>query len=32
MKWCEISIQTSHEAVELIAEIFRDLGDSSQSV
>ena len=26
MKWCEISIQTSHEAVELIAEIFRDLG------
>lgn len=28
MKWCEISIQTSHEAVELIAEIFRDLGAS----
>lgn len=28
MKWCEISIQTSHEAVELIAEIFRDLGVS----
>lgn len=26
MKWCEISIQTTHEAVELIAEIFRDLG------
>lgn len=28
MKWCKISIQTSHEAVELIAEIFRDLGAS----
>lgn len=28
MKWCEISIQTAHEAVELIAEIFRDLGAS----
>ena len=28
MKWCEVSIQTSHEAVELIAEIFRDLGAS----
>lgn len=28
MKWCEISIQTTHEAVELIAEIFRDLGAS----
>ena len=28
MKWCEISIQTSHEALELIAEIFRDLGAS----
>lgn len=28
MKWFEISIQTSHEAVELIAEIFRDLGAS----
>ena len=28
MKWCEISVQTSHEAVELIAEIFRDLGAS----
>lgn len=28
MKWCEITIQTSHEAVELIAEIFRDLGAS----
>lgn len=28
MKWCEISIQTSHEAVELVAEIFRDLGAS----
>lgn len=28
MKWCEMSIQTSHEAVELIAEIFRDLGAS----
>lgn len=28
MKWCEISIQTSHEAVELIAEIFRYLGAS----
>ena len=28
LKWCEISIQTSHEAVELIAEIFRDLGAS----
>lgn len=28
MKWCEISMQTSHEAVELIAEIFRDLGAS----
>lgn len=28
MKWCEISIQTSHEAAELIAEIFRDLGAS----
>lgn len=27
-EWCEISIQTSHEAVELIAEIFRDLGAS----
>lgn len=26
MKWCEISIQTTHEATELIAEIFRDLG------
>ena len=26
MKWCEVSIQTTHEAVELIAEIFRDLG------
>ena len=28
MKWCEVSIQTTHEAVELIAEIFRDLGAS----
>lgn len=28
MKWCEISIQTTHEAVELVAEIFRDLGAS----
>ena len=28
MRWCEISIQISHEAVELIAEIFRDLGAS----
>ena len=28
MKWCEISMQTSHEAMELIAEIFRDLGAS----
>lgn len=28
MKWCEISVQTAHEAVELIAEIFRDLGAS----
>ena len=26
MKWCEVSIQTSHEATEIIAEIFRDLG------
>ena len=26
MKWCEVSIQTTHEAVELVAEIFRDLG------
>ena len=26
MKWCEISIQTTHEATELIAEIFNDLG------
>lgn len=26
MKWCEISIQTTHEATEIIAEIFRDLG------
>lgn len=28
MKWCEVSIQTTHEATELIAEIFRDLGAS----
>lgn len=28
MKWCEVSIQTSHEATEIIAEIFRDLGTS----
>ena len=28
MKWCEVSIQTTHEAVELITEIFRDLGAS----
>ena len=28
MKWCEVSIQTTHEAVELVAEIFRDLGAS----
>lgn len=28
MKWCEISIQTTHEATEIIAEIFRDLGAS----
>ena len=26
LKWCEVSIQTSHEATEIIAEIFRDLG------
>ena len=26
MKWCEVSIQTTHEATEIIAEIFRDLG------
>lgn len=26
MKWCEVSIQTSHEAVELISEIFTELG------
>lgn len=26
MKWCEVSIQTTHEATELIAEIFGDLG------
>ncbi|ORU01497.1 Ribosomal protein L11 methyltransferase [Anaerovibrio sp. JC8] len=26
MKWCEVSIQTTHEATELIAEIFSDLG------
>ncbi|WP_027405792.1 50S ribosomal protein L11 methyltransferase [Anaerovibrio sp. RM50] len=26
MKWCEVSIQTTHEATELIAEIFNDLG------
>lgn len=26
MKWCEVSIQTSREATEIIAEIFRDLG------
>lgn len=26
MKWCEISIQTTHEATEIIAEIFSDLG------
>lgn len=28
MKWCEVSIQTTHEATEIIAEIFRDLGAS----
>lgn len=28
MKWCEVSIQTTHEATELVAEIFRDLGAS----
>lgn len=28
MKWCEISIQTTHEATEIIAEILRDLGAS----
>lgn len=28
MKWCEVSIQTSHEAAEIIAEVFRDLGAS----
>ena len=28
MKWCEGSIQTTHEATEIIAEIFRDLGAS----
>ena len=26
MKWCEVSVATTHEATELIAEIFRDLG------
>ncbi len=28
MKWAEISIQTSHEATEAVAEIFHDLGAS----
>lgn len=28
MKWYEVSIQTTHEATEIIAEIFRDLGAS----
>ncbi len=28
MKWAEISIRTSHEATELVAEIFHDLGAS----
>ena len=28
MKWAEVSIRTSHEATELIAEIFHDLGAS----
>ena len=28
MEWCEVSIQTTHEATEIIAEIFRDLGAS----
>lgn len=28
MKWCEVSIRTTHEATEIIAEIFRDLGAS----
>lgn len=28
MEWCEVSIQTSHEAAEIIAEVFRDLGAS----
>lgn len=28
MKWCEVSIQTTHEATELISEIFTDLGAS----
>lgn len=28
MKWAEVSIKTSHEATELIAEIFHDLGAS----
>ncbi len=28
MKWCEVSIQTTHEATEIIAELFRDLGAS----
>lgn len=26
MKWCEVSIKTAHEAVDIITEIFRDLG------
>lgn len=28
MKWAEVSIKTSHEATELVAEIFHDLGAS----
>jgi ribosomal protein L11 methyltransferase len=28
MKWSEISIQTSHEAIDAVAEIFHDLGAS----
>ena len=28
MKWAEISIQTSHEATEAVAEIFHELGAS----
>ena len=28
MKWAEVSIKTTHEATELIAEMFHDLGAS----